>query len=53
MDKFNLAKGNKPNKKLKITEDGTLALSAEETYYTKEGFQRALLEGFTIQAMNA
>ena len=45
MDKFNLAKGNKPNKKFKITKDGTLALSAAETY-TKEGFQRALLEGF-------
>jgi hypothetical protein len=39
-----LAKGNKPNKKLKITKDGTLALSAAETIYTKEGFQQALLE---------
>ena len=45
IDIFDLAKGNKPNKKLKITKDGTLALSAAETY-TKEGFQRALLEGF-------
>ena len=45
MDKFNLAKGNKPNKKLKVNEDGTLGLSADLAY-TKEGFQRALLEGF-------
>jgi hypothetical protein len=31
---------------LKITKDGTLALSAAETIYTKEGFQQALLETF-------
>ena len=49
MDMFDLAKGNKPNKKLKITKDGTLALSAAETIYTKEGFQQALLEVFIHQ----
>ena len=46
MDMYDLAKGNKPNKKMKITRDGTIALAAADTYYTKDGFQQALLEAF-------
>ncbi len=43
---YDLAKGNKPNKKMKITRDGTIALVAADTYYTKDGYQQALLEAF-------
>jgi hypothetical protein len=46
MDMYDLAKGNKPNKKMKITGDGTIALITADTYYTKVGFQQALLEAF-------
>ena len=46
-DIYEAAKGaNNPNKKLKFTGNGTEALSAQETYYTKENFQQALLECF-------
>ena len=43
---FDQAKGNKLNKRLKLTDEGITAVDPGSTYYSKQGFQQALLELF-------
>ena len=51
-DMYNAAKGKQPDKKIKVSENGKISLSADAFYYTKDDFQRALVNLFVKNSIS-
>jgi hypothetical protein len=51
VDMYNAAKGKQADKKIKISANGKLGLTVDSYYYTKDDFNRAMLESFVMNSI--